>query len=242
MGRRGRPRLCKLSDELARAHPSLEDPEASIRRGVVVVDGRVVSNPASLVRAGAAITLRPTQPARGQMKLNGALVAFHVDVRDRVALDVGAAAGGFTQALLEAGAGRVYAVDAGHGQLPGALRQHARVVNLERTNLGDLNPGLVPEQLELVTLDLSYLALARAVPQLSQLRLSPRCSLLALVKPQFELGLGQPPSDETTLEEALNRAQVGVAAAGWAVLASIRSPLLGGRGAIEYFIHARKET
>src|SRR5207248_8695281 len=102
---------------------------------------------------------------RGETKLRAALAAFDVSVAGRVALDVGAAAGGFTRALLAAGARRVYAVDAGYGQLLGSLRQDPRVVNLEATNLGELSVDLIPDQVELVTLDLSYLALAAAVPQ-----------------------------------------------------------------------------
>jgi 23S rRNA (cytidine1920-2'-O)/16S rRNA (cytidine1409-2'-O)-methyltransferase len=175
-------------------------------------------------------------------KLTAALAAFRVDARDRVALDVGAAAGGFTRTLLAAGVGRVYAVDAGYGQLRGSLRQDTRVVNLERTNLAELNDTLVSEPVDLVTLDLSYLALARAVPQLAQLRLAPGCELLALVKPQFELGLPEPPADEPSLYQAVAVASGGIAAVGWAVLSSIRSPLPGGRGAVEFFIYARKES
>lgn len=159
---------------------------------------------------------------------------------DRVALDVGAAAGGFTRALLDAGARRVYAVDAGYGQLLGSLRQDNRVVNLERTNLGDLDRGLVPEPVEVITVDLSYLALARAVPQLEPVEIAPAADLVALVKPMFELGLARPPADEARLREALRRAAAGIEAAGWAVRASIESPVRGGKGAVEFFVHARK--
>lgn len=159
----------------------------------------------------------------------------------RMALDAGAAAGGFTRALLDAGARRVYAVDAGFGQLLGSLRQDSRVVNLERTNLGELDPRLIPDEVELVTLDLSYLALADAVPQLSRLRVARGCELIALVKPQFELGLPAPPSEKQAPTAAVGRAAAGITAAGWTVVGSIRSPLPGGRGAIEFFTHARKE-
>lgn len=241
MAGRGRVRLRKLADELARRHPAIENPDAAISRGLVLVGGRVVTNPESLVPAGAPLTLVREQLPRGQTKLASALVALAVDVRDRVALDVGAAAGGFTRALLAAGARRVYAVDAGFGQLPGSLRQDPRVVNRERTNLAELDAELVPDEVELVTLDLSYLALAEAVPQLARLRLAPGCELVALVKPQFELRLPAPPRDERLLEQARRRATAGIANAGWTVIGSIRSPHLGGRGAVEFFIYARKE-
>jgi 23S rRNA (cytidine1920-2'-O)/16S rRNA (cytidine1409-2'-O)-methyltransferase len=126
MGRKGHVRLRKLRDELVRVHPSIDDPDGAIARGAVVVDGRFVSNPVSLVREGAAITLRTDEPLRGEAKLKAALAAFEITVESQIALDVGAAAGGFTRVLLDAGAQRVYAVDAGHGQLLGSLRQDAR--------------------------------------------------------------------------------------------------------------------
>src|SRR3712207_2459095 len=105
--------------------------------GRVLVDGFPVRNPRSLVNARARVELVARERLRGEVKLGRALALLHVDVRGRVALDVGAAAGGFTKALLAAGARRVYAVDTGHGQLLGSLRQDPRVVNLERTNLGE---------------------------------------------------------------------------------------------------------
>jgi 23S rRNA (cytidine1920-2'-O)/16S rRNA (cytidine1409-2'-O)-methyltransferase len=241
MAGRGRLHLRKLSAELARAFPSITDPDTAIRAGAVLVDGLVVTNPASLVRSGAAITMRREAPLRGQAKLAAALAAFAVDARGRVALDAGAAAGGFTRALLDAGARRVYAVDAGFGQLLGSLQQDSRVVNLERTNLGELDARLIPDEVELVTLDLSYLALADAVPQLFRLRLGRGSELIALVKPQFELGLAAPPTEERAITAAVGRAAAGITAAGWAVVNSMRSPLLGGRGAVEFLMHARKE-
>src|SRR5690348_4900422 len=113
MSRRKRVKLRALVDELARVHPQLEDPQALIVRGDVLVDGIVRTNPASRVRTGASITLRTEPRLRGEVKLRAALAAFRVEVHGRVALDVGASAGGFTRALLEAGAARVYAVDVG---------------------------------------------------------------------------------------------------------------------------------
>jgi 23S rRNA (cytidine1920-2'-O)/16S rRNA (cytidine1409-2'-O)-methyltransferase len=240
MGRRGRVRLRKLRDELVRAHPSIKDPDAAIARGAVVVDGRVVSNPGSLVREGAAIALRIDKPLRGEAKLKAALASFELTVEGRIALDVGAAAGGFTRVLLNAGARRVYAVDAGHGQLLGSLRQDARVIDLEATNLAALNPELVPDTIDLVTLDLSYLALSNAVPQLDGVRLAECANAVALVKPQFELALPEPPDDPAQLSKAVNRARDGFLAAGWQVRDSIESPVRGRRGSIEFLLHATR--
>ena len=239
MGRKVRVRLRALREELVRAHPSVGDPDAAIARRAVVVDGRVVDNPASLVREGAAISLRIDEPLRGETKLRAALAAFRVNARECVALDVGAAAGGFTRALLDGGARRVYAVDAGHGQLLGSLRQDERVVNLEATNLAALDRTLVPDTIDFVTLDLSYLSLAAAVPQLEAISLARRAEAVALVKPQFELGLARPPTTAAQLERAVALASRGFAGAGWTVVGRVRSPVRGARGAVEFFVHAQ---
>ena len=204
------------------------------------MDGFPVRNPASLVRRDASLVLVEPRPLRGELKLRAALDAFRLDVAGRVGLDVGAAAGGFTKALLDAGVRRVYAVDAGHGQLLGSLRQDARVVNLERTNLGELDATLVPEPVGVVTVDVSYLSLARAVPQLERVAVAPAADLVALVKPMFELGLPAPPTRRDALDEAVAQAAAGVEAAGWRVLSRIESPERGSRGAIEFFLHARR--
>lgn len=241
MGRKNRARLRKLSDELTRAHPSITNPNELIARGGVVVDGQPVINPASLVPKGAAITLKVDVPLRGEAKLTAALTAFSVDVLGRVALDVGAAAGGFTRVLLQAGAGRVYSVDAGHGQLVGSLRQDPRVVNLEATNLGRLNVGLVPDTIDVVTLDLSYLALGDAVPQLESIRLDDRVHAIALVKPQFELGLREAPQDREQLLDAVGRACNAFDQAGW-TSEWMESPLRGRRGAVEFLLHATRQS
>jgi 23S rRNA (cytidine1920-2'-O)/16S rRNA (cytidine1409-2'-O)-methyltransferase len=238
VGRKGRVRLRKLRDELVRLHPSISDVDAVIASGAVLVDGRIVSNPASLVREGAAITLRVDEPLRGEAKLRAALGSFEIPVRDRTALDLGAAAGGFTRVLLDAGARRVYAVDTGHGQLLGSLRQDERVINLEATNLGKLTIDLVPDEIDVVTLDLSYLALSEAVSQLETVRLADAAHAIALVKPQFELGLAEPPRQDAQLVEALNKARDAFVAGGWQVPESIKSPVRGRRGSIEFLLHA----
>jgi 23S rRNA (cytidine1920-2'-O)/16S rRNA (cytidine1409-2'-O)-methyltransferase len=240
VGGKGRVRLSKLRDELVRAHPSISDPDATIARGAVIVDGRIVSNPASLVREGASITLRTDEPLRGEAKLTAAFVAFEITVRDRIALDVGAAAGGFTRVLLAAGAHRVYAVDAGHGQLLGSLRQDARVINLEDTNLGDLDTDLIRDTIDVVTLDLSYLALSDAVPQLEHVRLADGAHAVGLVKPQFELGLSKPPHARAQLLEAVDKARDGFLAAGWQAAEWIESPIRGRRGSVEFVLHATR--
>ena len=234
------PPLRSLSKELARLRPDLDDPVAAIEDGLVLVDGVAVRNPASMVRPGTSVVVREERTLRGLRKLRPALERFDVACTGRVALDCGASAGGFVQALLEAGAARVYAVDVGFGQLLGSLRQDGRVVNLERTNLGELEAMAVPDPVEVVTLDVGFLALAEAVPQLERIAVAPGADLVGLVKPMFELHLGEPPSDRETLDRALAAARAGVEAAGWQVLDAMDAPVGGAGGARELFLHARR--
>lgn len=179
----------------------------------------------------------PVKELHGREKLAFALERFRVDVRCRVAFDCGASTGGFTQALLDAGAARVHAVDAGFGQLLGSLRQDERVVNMERTNLADAR---VDGAVDVVTLDLSYLSLTDALPQLA-IDLAAGADLLALVKPMFELRLGALPHDQDAgLRDALVIAAEGARAAGWTVIDADRSPVLGRGGAVEGFLHGKR--
>jgi len=176
---------------------------------------------------------------RGSLKLRAALDAFDVKVSSRVCLDIGASTGGFTTVLLERGAARVYAVDAGHGQLLGSLRQDPRVVNLEATNVGELDDERIPDVVDLVTADLSYLSLSDAVAELGRVAIARGADLIGLVKPMFELKRPTAPSDRESLDEAARVAVEGVAAADWMVLATIDSPVRGAKGAPELFLHAR---
>jgi 23S rRNA (cytidine1920-2'-O)/16S rRNA (cytidine1409-2'-O)-methyltransferase len=230
----------RLRAEVARRWPELgDDAERLIASGSVTVAGIPRTNPDMLVGASDSVRIDGGERAlRGRVKLGAALDAFPVEVEGRVALDAGAAAGGFVQALLDHGARRVYAVEAGHGQLRGSLAQDPRVVSLERTNVGALDRRLVPDQIELVTLDVGNLALARAVPQLNVLDLPAGAALIGLVKPMNELGLAGPPQDPALVDAAVARAAAGIAEAGWEVLDAIPSPVTGSRGAVEAFVYA----
>jgi 23S rRNA (cytidine1920-2'-O)/16S rRNA (cytidine1409-2'-O)-methyltransferase len=230
-----------LKAELLRRFSELTPDEAEtlIVIGSVLVDGFPVRNPRSLVERGTSIRVARDVPLRGETKLRAALNAFGVDVQHAIALDLGAAAGGFTVVLLERGAARVYAVDAGHGQLLGSLRRDPRVVDLERTNLGALSVELVPDRVDVVTADLSYVSLAQALPQLNgRIELASGARLIALVKPQFELGLANAPREQAVLADAVAAASGGVQPAGWQVLDVVESPVRGRHGAIEFLLYA----
>ena len=134
----------------------------------------------------------------------------------------------------------MYAVDAGHGQLLGSLRQDARVVNLEATNLGELSCELVPDVIDVMTIDVSYISLAMALPQLEVLAFAQEARLIALVKPMFELGLDEPPPDKR-LHEALAKA-VNVIDQTWCVCGAMPSPVTGHRGAKEMLVVATRAS
>jgi 23S rRNA (cytidine1920-2'-O)/16S rRNA (cytidine1409-2'-O)-methyltransferase len=241
VARKGRVRLRRLRDEFLRAHPHISDVDGVIVSGRVSVDGRIVTNPESRIREGAVVALVQEQRLRGEAKLEAALDAFDVSAYSCVAVDAGVAAGGFTKVLLGQGARCVYAVDVGYGQLRGSLRQNPRVVTLEATNIADLNTESVPVVVDLITLDLSYLALSDAVPQLEGLRIDANADLIALVKPQFESRLPQPPASERELYEALRRASEAINAGPWLVQSSMRSPVRGARRSVEFLVHATRD-
>lgn len=234
-------RRVTLLRALERRTPPVEDPASAVAEGRVRVNGAVVTNPRSMVDPGASIKVDESGGPRGVRKLGFALDHFGVAVGGRACLDLGACTGGFTLALLERGAARVYAVEVGYGQLLGSLRQDPRVVNLERTNLGALTPELVPDAIELVVVDVTLLRLGEAIGQVSaSLGLAPGAELVGLVKPMVELRTNRLPTGEGELAAARTRAADGVAAAGWEVLGVVESAMRGSNGAVEYFVHARR--
>jgi 23S rRNA (cytidine1920-2'-O)/16S rRNA (cytidine1409-2'-O)-methyltransferase len=236
---RKRAPFVALTTLLRRRFPDV-DPSCALSRGQVLVDGVAITNIRARVRADSAIRVSSARPLRGTVKLAHALCALGIDAVGATALDLGAAAGGFTQALLDAGASRVYAVDVGVGQLRGWLRADPRVVNLERTNLGSLGRDLLPEPVDLVTMDLSYLPVSGAIGQLDQRLLSPGAQLAAMVKPTFELRSGHLAAQPEQVATAVATAACALALHGWQVLDECRSPITGTKGAVEVFLHARR--
>jgi 23S rRNA (cytidine1920-2'-O)/16S rRNA (cytidine1409-2'-O)-methyltransferase len=160
--------------------------------GEVSVDGVVVDKPAKLVSLDARIQV--VQPAlyvsRSGDKLAAALDAFQIDPKGTIGLDVGCSTGGFTDCLLQRGATRIYAVDVGYGQFEWRLRQDSRVVLLERTNIRYVDRTAVPEPIDLAVIDVSFISLTLVLPAVVHL-LNSAAVIVALVKPQFEVGKGQ---------------------------------------------------
>jgi 23S rRNA (cytidine1920-2'-O)/16S rRNA (cytidine1409-2'-O)-methyltransferase len=228
-----------LLELLQRRDPPIDDPAAALEEFRVTVDGAVMTNPRSQVDTAARIVVRPRRDPQGVQKLGFALDAFGVDVSGAMAVDLGACTGGFTLALLRRGAAKVHAVDVGYGQLLGSLRQDERVVNLERTNVADVTPGLLGGHPSLVVADVTKIKLRELAQQIADNDVpAPGTRLVGLVKPMFELGMGHLPTTPEELESALALAVEGTEAAGWQVRRTIESSVRGHRGAIEYFLLA----
>ena len=238
MPKHKRARFVALAMLLAHKRPDV-DPSA-IADGRVLVDGRILTNPAAHVRLDASIRVTTKRRLRGERKLTEALAVFSIDIDGRVVLDIGANVGGFTTALLEHGARRVYAVEAGVGLLLGRLRNDPRVVNLEGNNLGEVDTVSVPESVEVIAMDMSYLAVGSALPQLERLDIDDDADLVALVKPTFELRRGAMASADRDLAQAVEHASAAATDAGWQVVGAIESSHRGRGGAREAFVHARR--
>jgi 23S rRNA (cytidine1920-2'-O)/16S rRNA (cytidine1409-2'-O)-methyltransferase len=241
-------RLDKVLMARGLAH-SRERAKARIMTGNVLVNHQPVDKPGTMIPADALVEVRGEDlpfVSRGGVKLEAALKDFDVDVRDLECMDIGASTGGFTDCLLQHGARKVYAVDVGYGQLAWKLRNDSRVVAIERTNIRHLPDGVIPSPVDLVTIDVSFISLKIVVPAALKFLRSP-ADILALVKPQFEVGKGlvgkggvvrdaelheKVIQDLTRFFQALELTFLGV----------IPSPIQGPKGNREFVVHLRRET
>lgn len=221
---------------------SREKAQELIRAGEVLVNGRVVTKPATQVHMESAITLlrHPKYVGRGGEKLEAALQRWHGDVQGMVCADVGACTGGFTDCLLQHGAAKVYAIEAGHGQLHPRLREDARVVSLENTDARTL--GTLPEPVYLVVVDVSFISLKQVLPALFRW-LDEDGEVWALLKPQFEAPhwtkkgvMRSAQARERILQEFVAWCQQQ----GWAVLDAFECPVAGEEGNREYWLRLRQ--
>jgi 23S rRNA (cytidine1920-2'-O)/16S rRNA (cytidine1409-2'-O)-methyltransferase len=199
--------------------------------------------PGDLIDTAATLAVETPEPyvSRGGHKLAAALDAFGIDPSGLVALDVGASTGGFTDVLLQRGASRVYALDVGRGQLAEPLRRDPRVVSMERTNARELTADRLPEPIDLVVIDVSFISLDKILgPVLTTLRPGPSHHIVALVKPQFEAGKGRTDHgvvrDPAIHREVLGRTVDVAAALGLGTRAVIASPITGPEGNREFLV------
>ena len=218
-----------------------------IMAGQVQVDNTLEDKPGHLIPISASISLKsPPSPyvSRGGLKLEAALDQFSIDVRGDTLLDVGASTGGFTDCLLQKGAERVVALDVGYGQLHWKLRQDPRVTILERTNVRYLKPQDLEMSVDGAVIDTSFISLRLVVPPLSDL-LPEKAYIIALIKPQFEVGKGKvgkggvvrDPSLHEEVIQGLNRFFEGL---GWTIAGQMASPLLGPKGNKEFLVYLQR--
>lgn len=226
--------------------PSRERAQALILAGQVLCGDRPVTKAGESIPAGAALRLRgEPMPyvSRGGLKLAHAITTFGVDVAGAAAVDIGASTGGFTDCLLQRGAARVYCVDVGHGQLDWKIASDPRVVVIDRTNIRHMPADRIPEQCRLAVIDVSFISLRLVLPTVPAL-LVPGSPVLALVKPQFEVGRekvgkGGIVRDEGYRLQAVADVVAAAQAIGFAMLGETTSPITGGKGNVEYLIHLR---
>lgn len=226
--------------------PSRNRAQALILAGEVIVDEQRGDKPGTQVSVDAVLRLRQLRPqyaSRAAVKLLAALDHFALDAGGRICLDAGASSGGFVEVLLERGAARVYAVDVGYGQLAYRLQQDPRVAVRDRLNVRHLTRAHIPEPIELMTLDLSFISLRKVIPALLPLA-APAAIWVCLVKPQFEVGRervgkGGIVRDEAARLEAVREVAEAASFVGLGEVGSIPSPLPGQKGNQEYLLVLR---
>lgn len=218
--------------------------QAAIAAGLVTADAVPVRKASEAIAVNAALVAEPAFPwvSRGGVKLDGALARLGVTVADRVCLDVGASTGGFAEVLLARGARRVYAVDVGTSQLHPRLRGDRKIISLERTDIRTLDPALLAERPDFITIDVSFISLKPVLPAALALAARPG-HVVALVKPQFEAprvhnrkGIVRDPAihGAVVAEIAAHAAMLGCRD-----IVSFPSPIAGGDGNLEFFLGAR---
>jgi len=221
--------------------------QEAIEAGKVFDGGRRIIKPSQHLNETSRIKYERAHPfvSRGALKLAAALNHFQLTPRGRVCVDIGASTGGFSEVLLMHGAKKIFAVDVGHGQLDPKIANNPRVISLERTNARELSPKLIPEAPEAIVADVSFISLKLALPKVLTLA-APDAWLIALVKPQFEVGKAHIGKGGIVRDEAVQEAALADIAAwlpenpGWSVTGSIPSPVKGGDGNREFLLAARK--
>jgi len=221
--------------------------QALIMAGAVFSGERKLAKPGEMLAEDAALEVRGKDHpwvSRGGIKLDHGLMHFAFDVTGAVALDVGSSTGGFTDVLLSRGAAKVYAVDVGTNQLAWKLRQDPRVIVHEQTNARNLDPSIIPEPVDVVVCDASFIGLSKVLQ--APLRLArPGAKLIALIKPQFEagreeVGKGGVVRDPDVHERVCSEARAWAESQGWTVLGITPSPITGPEGNVEFLLGAVK--
>jgi len=241
-----RIRLDKLLVERG-ISPTRERAKALIMSGSVVVGESSIDKAGTLVSADAEITIKGQDNpyvSRGGLKLKGAFEKFGINVKDLVAFDIGVSTGGFTDCLLQEGARKVYAIDVGYGQLAWKLRQDERVVVFERTNIRYFSGEGIEDEINMVTIDVSFISLKLVIPVVVKL-IPEDAVMLALIKPQFEAGKGEVGKKGVVRDPAVHKRVVDdivefARGLNLEIMGICESPITGPAGNKEFFLYARK--
>ncbi len=225
---------------------SREKAKALIMEGNVTVDGLVVDKAGSIISPDAKLEILHKMPyvSRGGLKLEQAIEEFNINVEDKKAMDVGASTGGFTDCLLQFGAKKVIAVDVGYGQFSWNLRHDDRVVLLEKTNIRYLKKEIIPYELDIITIDVSFISLLKVIPKILEF-LKPAGEVIALIKPQFEverkdIGKNGVVKDEKKRLEVVEKIKDTLLAMQLEVIGVTESPIKGPKGNVEFLIYFKK--
>jgi 23S rRNA (cytidine1920-2'-O)/16S rRNA (cytidine1409-2'-O)-methyltransferase len=225
---------------------SREKAKAIIVEGNVLVNGVIVDKAGTLVRTDASVEILQKIPyvSRGGLKLEHVIRSFNIEVKGKIAMDIGASTGGFTDCLLQHGAKKVYAVDVGYGQLDWRLRNDERVVLLEKTNIRYLERSAIPDKINIITIDVSFISLLKVIPKALEF-LTASGEIIALIKPQFEVGRkdvgkGGVVREESKRLEVIEKIKAELKKIGLEIKGIIKSPLCGPKGNVEYFIYLKK--
>ena len=227
--------------------PSREKAKALIMAGQVFVNQVKIDKPGTLVDSTSLVEIKGSilpYVSRGGLKLEKAIRVFALDIKDKVVMDIGASTGGFTDCALQNGARKVYAIDVGYGQLDWSLRQDPRVINLERINARYLNPEIIPEFVDIITIDVSFISLEKILPVLQPF-LKVNGWVLALIKPQFEAGREKVGKKGVVKDPAIHKEVIGritqkAFEIGYTPRGLDFSPITGPEGNIEYLLWLEK--
>ena len=223
---------------------SRERAKALIMEGKVIVNGIAVTKAGTMVNRDSVIVLKDGDNpyvGRGGLKLKAALDNFHINPADKVIMDIGCSTGGFTDCVLKENARKVFAIDVGYGQIDWSLRQNPKVILLEKTNIRYLEKEKIPEPVDLIVIDVSFISLTKVLPACTEF-LDGNGKILALIKPQFEVGKemvekGGVIKDEAKRRQAVENIKTFAELHGLKNIGIFESPVHGQKGNIEYFIY-----
>ena len=226
---------------------SRERAKALIMEGAVLVDGVAVTKAGAMISSDSSVSLKKEDipfVSRGGLKLKAAIDFFNISLKDKIAMDVGSSTGGFTDCMLQMGAKKVYCIDVGYGQIAWQLRNDPRIVLLERTNARYIGKEKIPDVIDIVTADVSFISLTKVIPGVAEF-LRNGGEILALVKPQFEVGKGEVGKGGIVREEekrlqAVESVKISLEDTGLQTAGMFQSPVTGQKGNIEYFLYMKK--